>query len=224
MGAMFSDTGDNPIGDTPPVVILGGGGHAAVVCSVLEATGVQVIGYTAPVEGKDSPLSVPYLGADAVLDDLGPEIQLANGIGGVKPHGLRETLFNQLRDRGRYFIRVIDPSVFVAPDVELGDGVQLMAGAIVQTKAILRDNVLINTGSIVEHHAVIGRHVHVATGSILAGSIHVGEGSFIGAGATIIHNRMVGSGALVAAGAVVIDDVPSGVSVYGVPARERHHS
>ena len=218
---MSPDTGGNPVGDTQ-VVVLGGGGHAAVVCSVLQATGVRVIGYTAPEEGKDSLLSVPYLGADAVLDDLGPEIQIANGIGGVKPHGLRETLFNQLRDRGRHFIRVIDPSAFVASDAELGDGVQVMAGAVVQTKAILQDNVLVNTGAIVEHHAVVGRHVHVATGSILAGSVQVGEGSFIGAGATIIHGRIIGKGALVAAGAVVIRDVPNGARVYGVPARERH--
>ena len=205
-----------------PVVVVGGGRHAAVVCATLQAAGVKIIGYTDPEEGDA--LSVPYLGTDGALEELGSEVVLAIGIGGVEPHGLRETLFDKFRDCGRSFVRVLHPSALIAGDTHIGEGVQVMAGAVVQAHAVLQDNVLINTGAIVEHHCVVGRHVHVATGAILAGGVEVGDGSFIGAGATVIHDQSIGEGALVGAGAVVVRDVTPGSWVYGVPARERRPS
>lgn len=49
----------------------------------------------------------------------------------------------------------------------------------------------------------------------------IGDGVFIGAGARILGGITVGDGAVVGANAVVIDDVPPGVTVVGVPARQR---
>jgi serine acetyltransferase len=43
----------------------------------------------------------------------------------------------------------------------------------------------------------------------------------IGAGAVLLPGIVVGRGATIGAGAIVTHDVPSGVLVVGIPARER---
>ena len=55
--------------------------------------------------------------------------------------------------------------------------------------------------------------------SVNAYNVTVGEECYIGMGANVIQNRTVGAGSIVGAGAVVIDDIPSGVTVVGIPAR-----
>jgi maltose O-acetyltransferase len=50
------------------------------------------------------------------------------------------------------------------------------------------------------------------------GPIHVGEGAMIGAGAIVLPGVEIGAGAQVAANSLVDADVPSGITVAGVPA------
>ncbi len=47
----------------------------------------------------------------------------------------------------------------------------------------------------------------------------LGDNVFIGAGARILGDIMIGDGAVIGANAVVIENVPSGATVVGVPAR-----
>lgn len=50
--------------------------------------------------------------------------------------------------------------------------------------------------------------------------VTIEAGAFVGVDALIMPGVTVGEGAVVAAGAVVVDDVPAGMVVGGVPARE----
>jgi serine acetyltransferase len=48
----------------------------------------------------------------------------------------------------------------------------------------------------------------------------LGERVFVGSGARILGGLTIGDDAVIGAGAVVTKDVPAGVTVVGVPARQ----
>ncbi len=101
-----------------------------------------------------------------------------------------------MKGSGRWnisFETVIHPSAVIAPEVHIDDGVQVMAGAIVQPGSWLGENVIINTGARVDHDCTIDAHAHVAPGVTLSGNVHVGNGAHIGAGATVIQGIKVGT-------------------------------
>jgi len=207
---------------TKPVVIVGGGGHAKVVIDLLRTLDRPILGVVAP-EGPGCPacgLGAAYLGDDEAIAAMDRDaVTLALGVGGVRPGGSRRALFERFKAGGFSFATLCHPSAVIAVDVELGEGAQIMAGAVVQTGCRVGANVLVNTRVALDHDCRIGAHVHLATGAAISGGVSIGSGAHLGTGAVVIQGVRIGSGALVAAGAVVIRDVPDHAAVAGVPAR-----
>jgi UDP-perosamine 4-acetyltransferase len=146
-------------------------------------------------------------------------VRLVNGVGSVGVAGLRRRLYENFKRAGFLFESVIHPAAVVADQDGLAEGVQVMAGAVIQPGSRIGGNAIINTHATIDHDCRVGSHVHVAPGAVLAGEVTIGDGSFVGAGAIIIQTRKVGTSALIGAGAVVIDDVRDNEIVAGVPAR-----
>ena len=204
------------------VILIGGGGHARVILEVLTITGCDVLGFVDRDPSAVLAGNVDRLGAeDAVMGYASRDVSLANGIGSVGKPGSRCNWFEVFRKEGYRFSSVIHPAATVSGSVSLGEGVQVMAGAMIQVAAILEDNVLVNTGAVVDHGCRIGSHVHIAPGAVLCGDVSIGERTHVGAGATIIQGVRVGEDCVIGAGSVVVSDVASGETVMGVPARSR---
>jgi sugar O-acyltransferase (sialic acid O-acetyltransferase NeuD family) len=110
-------------------------------------------------------------------------------------------------------------SAFVADDVRVGGGSQVLAAAAVCVDAVLGRGCIINTGATVDHECRLDDGVHVAPGAHLAGCVEVGAYAMIGAGAVVSPRIKIGQDALVGAGAVVVKDVPPDTVVVGNPAR-----
>lgn len=201
-------------------ILIGGGGHAHVLADMLEALGRPVRGFVAP-SCKTDLHDIPWLGGDAVLDEVAPgSADIALGIGSTGDATLRQSLFLKLRAAGHGLPALIHPTAVLSPHVRVSDGVQVILGAVVQAGVRLETNCIVNTGAIVDHDCRIGAHAHVAPGAVLCGGVMVGEGAHVGAGARVIQNVTIGDGAIVGAGAVVLEDVAPGARVAGVPARE----
>lgn len=206
-------------------ILLGAGGHGRVLLETLIASGLgdRILGVVdADPEAADwLPEGIPFLGGDAILDAHPSErVELVNGMGSVDRIERRMALFDVCRDRGFFFATVLHPSAIVAGRVTFWQGVQVMAGAVVQTGCVVGDNVLINTRAVVEHDCHVGPHCHIASGAVLCGEVRVDQRVHVGAGATIIQGVHIGTGAIIGAGALVRQDVSAGVTVVGVPARE----
>jgi len=131
-----------------------------------------------------------------------------------KDKGLRARLFNTFNAKGYRFKTLVDPTAFIAADVELSDGVQVMAGVIIQAGTKIAENTIVNSGAIVEHDCRIGRHVHIAPGAVLSGTVDVGDGVHVGTGATIIQGISIGAGSIIGAGSVVTQDIACNRIVY----------
>lgn len=208
---------------TRPVVIVGGGGHARVLIAALQAAQRPIAGVVDlnPSRELADRLPVPLLGDESALANHPPQdFDLVLGIGGVSSNEARQKAFHRLKGLGYHLASVVDPSATLRGAITLGEGVQILAGALLQPGVRLGDNVLINTGAQLDHDCQVASHVHVAPGAALSGDVTVAEAAHVGLGARVIQGVTIGAGSIVGAGAVVIHDVPSARTVAGVPARD----
>ena len=172
-------------------VMLGAGGHAKVVLSLAQALGYTVTGVCDPALDRQSIATwreVPVLGGDDAIHalDVG-SIVLINGVGQLPGGLVRRNLFEKYRKLGFRFPPLVHPFAWVEGSASLAEGVQIMAGAVIQADCRIGENSIINTRASIDHDARIGAHVHVAPGATLCGGVSVGSGAFIGAGATVIQ-------------------------------------
>ncbi|MDA7880820.1 acetyltransferase [Akkermansiaceae bacterium] len=202
-------------------MILGAGGHARVLIDLADLLGLEVKGLTSLYHEAGTLVGgKPVLGSDRVLlEREAGEVELAIGFGttGVSP--VRKALFDRMRDAGYRFVTLIHPSACVSGGAAVGEGSQIMAGAVLQTGVEIGENSIINTRASLDHDVCIGDHCHIAPGVVCSGSVEIGDGSHLGVGAVVIEGIKVGSGSMVAAGAVVVENLAPEARVKGVPAR-----
>jgi len=203
-----------------PIIMIGNGGHASVLVETLIAQQSELKGYTAPQEEK-SFFNLPYLGTDDVIATYDPnEVLLVLGLGTIGVSNLRKSMFEYFVAKGYTFTNVIHPTAIVASSVQVGHGIQIMAGAILQTNISIDANTIINTGTIIDHNGVIGSHVHLAPGVTLSGGVRIGDSCHIGTGTSMIQGITIGNETMVGAGSVVVKNIGDRTTAYGVPAKE----
>jgi sugar O-acyltransferase (sialic acid O-acetyltransferase NeuD family) len=208
---------------TKPLILVGAGGHASVLAEVLNILQHSLVGFTdIRAADADSLLTgLNYLGDDAsVLSSHAPTaIRLVNGLGSSGEITRRAMIFKYFTTEHYQFTNIIHPTAWLSPSAKHGQGLQMLAGAIVNAGATLGENVLINSRAIIEHHCKIDNHSHIASGAVICGDCHIGHSVHVGAGAVVNQGITIGDGAIIASGAVVITDVPAGSLVAGVPAQ-----
>jgi len=200
-------------------MIMGAGGHAKVLVDALNKLDRAILGILDPSHSMSAVLGIPVLGGDEELERYPPDqVDLINGLGSFKTVSSREQLFNKFKDRGYNFSSVIHPNAILSESCCLGEGVQILAGAIIQVGVKLGQNVIVNTGALVDHDCHIGEHCHIAPGVALSGNVKVGDKTHIGMGAAIIQGIEIGEECLIGAGSVVIRSIPDSAVAYGNPA------
>jgi UDP-perosamine 4-acetyltransferase len=188
----------------------------------LTRCGYNVLGCVSPEppEILGRPSDLEWLGNDESLATQSENgIRLVNGIGSVGSTKVRMIAFIRAISAGASFLDYFHPSAIVDEEITTGDGLQILAGAIVQPGGRIGRNVLVNTGAVLEHNVSVGDHAHIGPRSCLCGDVRVDFAAHIGAGAVVMQGRTVGSRAVVGAGAIVLNDVPSDTTVVGNPAR-----
>ncbi len=133
---------------------------------------------------------------------------------------IRRRLAERIGERARPVV-LRDPSAVVGNDVRLGPGVMLYAASVCTTNVRIGAHSHLNCGVVVSHDCEIEEFVSLSPGVRLNGAVTVGAGAFLGTGAIVLPGRTIGQGAVVGAGAVVVDDVASGTTVVGTPARPK---
>ncbi|WP_288724832.1 acetyltransferase [uncultured Treponema sp.] len=206
-----------------PIIIIGAGDHAKVLLDILLEQDVTVIGLTDKNISKGNCIyGVSVIGDDSeILKYKTDEIELVNGIGSVGNTSIRQKVFSSLKEKGYFFRSVIHEASIVSKRAKLGEGVQLLAGAIVNIEAEIDDNTIINTKTSIDHGCVIGKHCHIAPGCSFSGCVRIGDCTHIGTGTSIIQGINIGKNVLIGAGSVVINDVSDNEKAFGVPARVR---
>lgn len=134
---------------------------------------------------------------------------------------LRKHLYQKLIEQSERLATICHPRSIVSRNADIGQGSQIIAGAVINTGTRIGHNTIINTGSTIDHHNVIGDHVHIAPGAHLGGEVVIKDEVLIGIGSTIAPRCKIGKGCIIGAGSVVLNDIPDGVIAYGSPAQPR---
>jgi sugar O-acyltransferase (sialic acid O-acetyltransferase NeuD family) len=205
------------------VILWGGTGQAKILRPMIEYYGAEIIAIFDDTPELASPFKdIPiYQGLQEFPSwisknqgDFGFCIAIGN------PYGrIRIKLHDYLVHQGLLPITIAHPSAIIENDVIIGDGSQIMAGAILNTQVITGKQCIINTNASVDHECILGAGVEIAPGATLCGLVNVNTNGWICAGATVIPRISIGEDAIVGAGAVVIRDVPDRSVVVGIPAR-----
>ena len=208
-------------GQLTPLVIVGAGGHGRETLDVVEAINEHThvwhfLGFI-----DDGPVVQDRLDRrDATLvlrDEIDPSaVRYVIGIGDPIT---RSHLAAEMDEAGFSAATLVHPSATVGGDNRLGAGVVLASGAVVTTNVTLGAHTQLNVGATVSHDCVVGRAVTLSPGAFVNGSCRLDDRVFLGTGAIVTPGHHLGRDAVIGAGAVVVDDVPTGVTVAGVPAR-----
>jgi len=204
---------------TRGVLILGAGRHGKVIADIFRCRGTPLLGFLDddPATWGATRLDVPILGGIDSYASYQPD-GLVVGVGSIAARKrIVERLGGEVHD---LWCNAIHPQAIIAASVRMGRGVVVVAGAVISPDAVVGDHTIVNTGASIGLDCVVNDHAHIGPGAHLAGGVRVGHGAFIGLGAAVIPGKCIGDGAVVGAGAVVVSDVPSYVTVKGVPARQ----
>jgi sugar O-acyltransferase (sialic acid O-acetyltransferase NeuD family) len=204
------------------IVVVGGGGHARVVISILRKLKCyDILGY-ADLKDKGALIGVPYLGSDCELLALAGGQAKLNAVLAVGQVGLGEPryeLWTRLDSPSLSFPFIVSPDAVINEGVSVGEGAVVMDGAVINTGATIGRGGIVNTNSTVEHDVALGDWVHVASGATISGGVTIGHFSMIGAGATVIEGIKIVAGCMVGAGATVVHALTEPGVYVGTPAR-----
>ena len=203
------------------IIVVGGGGHAKVVISILKKLAdLRVIGYT-DQNDKGAILGVPHLGADSILAELDRkrERSAVIAVGQVGLGHQRENIWNKIRSQINCFPAFASPQAVINEGVTLGEGSIVMDGVVMNSGSVTGRGAIINTNSTVEHDVIIGDWVHIAPGATVSGGVKIGSHSMIGAGAVVIEGLTIATDCMVGAGATVVRSLTEPGVYAGCPAR-----
>lgn len=202
------------------LVIIGAGGHAAVVAEAAQLEGpwddICFIDDKYPDLGE-------ILGLPVVGDLSAAHTLTADGADFIVAIGSNRTrleVHQSIAHGGGQLVSVIHPSAAVSSSAVVQPGAAILAQAAINARTTIGVACIVNTGVTIDHDCQIESGVHISPGARLAGGVSVGERAWIGIGASVINNVSIGSAAIVGAGATVLGDVPANQTVVGIPARE----
>lgn len=196
------------------IYLLGMGGHAGVLLDACRSNKISIDGIlSADINNRSEFQGIEVLGDDSYVSNLSiREDILVNGLGSipVSSQQRRIGVARNMRSLGLKFLSVLHKNAIIGDEVVIGEGVQVMAGAIVQFRSQLGQDAIINTAAVVDHDCVIGDYCHVAPGVTICGCVTIGNRSHIGPGAVIRNGISIGDDVIVGSGVVISEDIKSG--------------
>ena len=199
------------------LVLLGGGGHCAVVIDSIDRHMYERIVIVDKRQDVAEISGVPVVGDDLMLEAL---YQQGYRNAFISMSTIHQTnLYDTVKQLGYRFISIIDVSAVVSKSARIGEGVYIGKNAVVNADSVIGNCTIINSGAIVEHHCQIGNFSHIAPGAVLCGTVCVGDHTHIGAASCVRQNLSIGHNSIVGMGSVVTKNIPDHVTSYGNPCR-----
>lgn len=219
------ESGGEPVTSQPRrVAIAGAGGlgrEAASLLLVLQAAGgFEAAGFLDddPTLAGRSVLGLSVLGPLETIRSI-PGCELVLALGSPGDRTARQRIVERLALPPDRYVSLIDPSVSIGAEVEIGAGSIIFAGTVFTQGIRVGGHAVMMPNVVLTHDDIVGDYVTFGAGAKLAGRVTVGDCAYLGSGAVLREGTSVGAGALLGMGSVLLDDVPAGETWAGVPAR-----
>ena len=198
------------------LLIVGAGGHGAVVANIAKEMGVfEEIAFL------DDGNLTECLGCPVIdnTQNMAKYVKAYQFFVAVGNNTVREKISISIKNLGGVLATLIHPKAIIAKSVEIGEGTVVMAGSVIEPRAVIGKGCIINTSSSLNHDVKVGDYVHVAVGAHVAGTVSIGNACWIGIGVTIKNNVNICPKAFLGAGCVVVKDINEEGTYVGVPAK-----
>ncbi|MCL2201896.1 MAG: acetyltransferase [Oscillospiraceae bacterium] len=193
-------------------IIMGAGGHGAVVADILRASGKVVLGFL----DDGIPVGTKVLGAKVFgkLERCAdfPEAVFIIGVG---DNAIRKKIAQTYTVE---YGQAIHPSAIIGEAAEIGLGTVVMANSIINPRTKIGGHCIINTSASIDHDNNLGNFVHVSPGAVSGGDVSIAEGTHVGIGAVLKNGISICSGTVIGAGAVVVKNITEPGTYIGLPA------
>ena len=194
-------------------IILGAGGHAAVIADILYCRGDSLRGFLDDsIDVGTEVLGARVIGKLHDCDIYGDCVFII----GIGDNNKRKKIAEKYKFN---YGLAIHPSAIVGHEVEIGCGTVVMAGSIINSRTVVGSHCIINTKASIDHDNSLGDYVHISPGATLGGTVQIGSVTHIGIGVCVKNNISVHDNVIVGAGAVVVSDIVEHGTYVGVPAR-----
>lgn len=158
----------------------------------------------------------PVLGGWEALKELPSDVDVICVVGNPTS---KKKLVKRAEEFSRSFATLVHPLVEMADDVEVGRGVLINKGNLLTINIKIGDHVSINPGCGIGHDVIIGSYTTLMWQVNISGHVKIGGSCLLGSGSTILEGKNIGDNCIIGAGSVVINDLLSGCTVAGVPAK-----
>ena len=166
------------------ILILGAGGHGKVLADLIDQIADwEAVGFLDddPAKHRTRVLDIPVLGPTISLAATAEKAGATAVALGFGDNQVREEYFARALAAGLAVPNLTHPSAVVSRHAELGRGVVILAGAIVNPGAVIEDNVCLNTRAAVDHDCRVGAHALILPSAVLTGNVRIGRFATVGA-------------------------------------------
>jgi sugar O-acyltransferase (sialic acid O-acetyltransferase NeuD family) len=205
------------------IVLIGGGNQAHYTIDIInKEKKYNIVGIIDSIHdiGSDR-FGYKILGRQEDIVKLVDQYNIEGGVISIGDNWVRYYVSEQIKKQipNFNFVNAIHPSVIIGDNVELGEGIVMMAGCIINPKSKIGNFTFFATGAQVDHDCNIKNHSSISAGSVTGGYVTLGEFSAITLGVTVIDRLKIGKNTVVGAGSLVLKDLSDNVLAYGNPCK-----
>ena len=203
------------------LIIIGASGHAKVIIDIVEKQSkYELLGLIENNPNLEKKLlGFGILGDESILSEtIYNDVHLFIAIGDNWIRHLVKERISALHPNIK-FGTLIHPSAQIAKGVKIGEGVCIMAGAIVNSDSTIDNFSIINTKASMDHDGHLGAFASLAPNATTGGNVTIGNFTSVGISATLKHGIQIGSHGVIGGGALVLKNFEDNQVVYGVPAK-----
>ena len=163
------------------IIILGAGGHAAVVIEIARLCGYRPV---AVFDDREESRGKMIAGVEVKgrIAELAAEMT-GNACIAIGNNEVRKSIAGRLA--AFEWPVLIHPAASVSPQARIGMGTVICAGAVIQPNASVGSHVIVNIGACVDHDSMIGDFGHLAGRTYVGAAAEVGAAVMVPAGTVI---------------------------------------